>query len=163
MKRKILILLCLIFFIVSVSCVSAAEDVNQTVNDGADDLVVSDDTLSVSLSDDQIGAKDDGTFTALQEKINKAPEGSTISLENDYQYSGETDSQTVYISKKITINGNGFSVSGNSDFSTLSIDSTVDNVELNNINFYKGHRIISGDLKWEPHPFAPFSPSGVGP
>ena len=72
MNRKFLILIGLILFIVSISAVSATEDLNQTIDDGAGDLVVSDDTLSVSLNDDEIGAKDDGTFTALQEKRNSA-------------------------------------------------------------------------------------------
>ena len=95
MKRKFLILICLILFFVSVSGVSAAEDVNQTVDDGANDLVSSVDTLSVSAtedvnqtvddvlsvsSDNEISAMDAGTFTALQEKIDNAGAGSTIKV-----------------------------------------------------------------------------------
>ena len=56
MKRKFLILICLILFFVSVAAVSAAEDVNQTISDDtlsvseAEDAnqTISDDTLSVS-------------------------------------------------------------------------------------------------------------------
>ena len=69
MKRKFLILICLILFFVSVVAVSASEDLNQTIDN--------DDALSVS-ADYEISAKDAGTFTALQEKINNAPSGSTI-------------------------------------------------------------------------------------
>ena len=70
MKRKFLILICLALIIVSIACVSAEEDVNQTVDD---------DALSVSV-DNELSAKDKGTFTALQEKINNAAEVSTINL-----------------------------------------------------------------------------------
>ncbi|MBR6023618.1 MAG: Ig-like domain repeat protein [Methanobrevibacter sp.] len=136
MNRKFLILIGLILFIVSISAVSATEDLNQTIDDGAGDLVVSDDTLSVSLNDDEIGAKDDGTFTALQEKINSASSGSTIYLENDY-YREESDPNKITINKALTINGNGHTidVDGNYYGQSRVFYVTSSNVVLNDINF----------------------------
>ena len=62
MKGKILLLICLILFIVSIAGISACEDANQTIID--------DDTLSVSQSDGEIlGSADNGTFTDLQKKL----------------------------------------------------------------------------------------------
>ena len=136
MKGKILILLCLILFIVSIAGVSATEELNQTIDDGANDLTVSDGTLSVSLNDDEIGAKDDGTFTALQKKINNAQAGSTITLENDY-YREESDPNKITINKALTINGNGHTidVGGNYYQQSKIFYVTSSGVVLNNINF----------------------------
>ena len=109
MNKKFLIIICLILFIVSIAGVAATEDTNQTA----------DDALSVS-TDNEISAKDDGTFTALQEKINSAAAGSTINLENDYKYDEGFSSDGIVINynDNITINGNGHTIdaSGKSRF-----------------------------------------------
>uniref|UniRef100_UPI0038910997 hypothetical protein n=1 Tax=Methanobrevibacter sp. TaxID=66852 RepID=UPI0038910997 len=89
MKRKFLILFCLVVFIVSVAGVSASEDVNQTVDEtlsvsAIDNADQTNDALGVFENVDELSAKDDGTFTALQKKIDNAYYGSTITLENDY-------------------------------------------------------------------------------
>jgi hypothetical protein len=44
---------------------------------------MSEDILTDS-HEDVMGVNDNGTFTALQDKIDFAEEGSTITLENDY-------------------------------------------------------------------------------
>ena len=153
MKRKFLILLCLILFIVSIAGVSATEDVNQIVDDGANDLVsnvdilsvsavedvnqtIDDDALSVSEDVDVISAKDDGTFTALQKKIDEAVEGSEINLENDYR-SGEYEGMSI--TKSLTINGNGHTIDAQNNGYIFDIES--DNVVLKNINFINAHLI----------------------
>lgn len=137
MNKKILILICLILFIFSVVSVSATEDVNQTADDNADDLVVSDDTLSVSLSDDEISAKDDGTFTALQEKIDNAQTGSTITLMNDYLRDSDKDPNKITIDKALTINGNGHKIDADGYYSSQSriFYITSSGVVLNDISF----------------------------
>ncbi|WP_407430908.1 Ig-like domain repeat protein [Methanobrevibacter sp.] len=127
MKRKFLILICLALFIVSIACVSAAEDVNQTVDN---------DALSVSV-DNELGAKDNGTFTALQEKINNAAEGSTINLENDYKYDEGFRKEGISINKELKINGNGYTIDGSNGariFEILSNDVTVRNIKFINGN-----------------------------
>ncbi|MBO5152313.1 MAG: hypothetical protein J6B73_09175 [Methanobrevibacter sp.] len=110
--KKILIIL--MIFILSLTCVSASDDVNET-------LEISD------VNDDVIA--DAGTFSALQNKINNAPSGSTISLDNDYTYNYDFD-DFLYIEKTLTINGNGHTIHGlgqtKINFQTLTV---------NNLNF----------------------------
>ncbi|MBR6023619.1 MAG: Ig-like domain repeat protein [Methanobrevibacter sp.] len=141
MKRKILMLLCLILFFVSIAGVSATQDLNQTIDGGANDLVSNEDTLSVSLSDDNVlETKDDGSFTSLQKKIDDAPEGSTIFLENDYSYDETKDSDYrfgVRINKEISINGAGHTIDGVNKASILYIFG--ENVRVDNINFINGN------------------------
>ncbi|WP_407430906.1 Ig-like domain repeat protein [Methanobrevibacter sp.] len=120
MKRKFLILFCLVVFIVSVAGVSAAEDVNQTIEDNG---------LSVSQDDEIIA-----DFEPLQEKINKAQPGSTINL--DTNYVAYYDSPII-IEKAITINGNNHIIDGNEKSRLFMVKS--DNVVLNNINFINGY------------------------
>ena len=137
MKRKILILLCLILFIVSIAGVSATQDLNQTVDDDANDLVSGEDTLTVSLNDgDVLGSKDDGTFTALQKKINNAPSGSTIYLENDYEYDEGFSESGIYISKDLTIEGDGHKIDGLDQSRIFDIHSEV---ILSDITFLNGN------------------------
>ena len=145
MKRKMMILLCLILFVVSIAGVSAADDLNQTNDNNA---------LSLSADDDIVASRDGGTFTDLQNKINTAPEGSTITLENNYMYVEAVDSHyesdpffedefvdddistsyPVIIDKPLTINGNGFTIDGNYLSQIFQIE-TEGTVVLNNINF----------------------------
>ena len=111
----------------------SAADVNQTIGD-TNNLVSSVDTLGVSLSnDDFVGSADNGTFTDLQKKIDGAEEGSTITLENNY-YVANAD--TVFISKTLTIDGNGFTIDGNKVSRIFNIE--ADNVVLKNITFING-------------------------
>ncbi|MEE1157257.1 MAG: Ig-like domain repeat protein, partial [Methanobrevibacter sp.] len=168
MKRKFLILICLILFFVSVAAVSAAEDVNQTISDDtlsvseaedanqtisddtlsvseAEDVnqVIDDDALSVSQDIDVISAKDDGTFTALQEKINNAGADSTIYLENDYKYNQGFSSDGIVINHKITIDGNGHTIDALGKSRVFDIHSYL---ELKNINFINGYNNVSSFL-----------------
>ncbi|WP_407379598.1 Ig-like domain repeat protein [Methanobrevibacter sp.] len=128
MNKKILFLLCLILFIVSLACVSAADNADQTL---------SDDTLSVSLNDVEIlKSADGGTFDDLQKKIDDADEGSTVYLENNYTYDGDSEGGGVDISKSITVNGNGYTIDGNHFSRIFEINSN--NITLTNINFING-------------------------
>ena len=126
MNKKILFLLCLIFFIISIGAVSAEDDLNQTLGDN---------TLAISPKS-ELNA-DTGTFSALQSKINNAPAGSTISLENDYTYNSGFSTDGIDIDKDITINGNGHYINGLGK-STIFFMPDV-SVTLNNINFINGY------------------------
>ena len=149
MKRKFLILLCLVLFIVSVSCVSAAENTNQTV-DGIssvstiDNIDQTNDTLGVFENVEELSAKDDGTFTALQEKINNAPAGSTITLENDYKYDADFDKNGILIDKKLSINGNGYTIDGSNR--ARIFNGYGQGIVLNNINFFDGFSLNGGAI-----------------
>ena len=140
MKKRILITF-LFVFMISIGCVSAAEDINQT-SDNIKDM----DTLSVSENIDVIGAKDDGTFTALQEKIDNAATGSTITLENDYKYDEEIDSNLSYsfvmINKSISIDGAGYSIDGANQIRIFGVYGQ--NVKFDNINFKNGYASSGG-------------------
>ena len=135
MKRKMLFFICLILFIVSIAGVSASDDLNQT-NDDVSDI------LSISQSNDEISVKDGGTFTDLQKKIDDASEGSTITLENDYKYDDDFNTEGIHIDKDLTINGNGHKIDALGKSRILYIDSS--NVQLNNIEFYNGYTSSSG-------------------
>ena len=121
----------------------AVEDVNQTIYDDTNDLVSGEDTLSVSLSEDELSAKDAGTFTALQEKINNAGAGSTIYLENDYKYDQGFSSDGIVINHKITIDGNGHTIDALGKSRVFDIDAYL---ELKNINFINGYNDVSSFL-----------------
>ena len=140
MKKRILITF-LFVFMISIGCVSAAEDINQT-SDNIKDM----DTLSVSENIDVIGAKDDGTFTALQEKIDNAAAGSTITLENDYKYDEEIDSNLSYsfvmINKSISIDGAGYSIDGDNQIRIFGVYGQ--NVKFDNINFKNAYASSGG-------------------
>ena len=111
---------------------SSIEDVNQT----------SDDTLSVSENINVISAKDDGTFTALQKKIDDAPEGSTITLENDYKNDGGSFYDGIVINKQLTINGNGHTIDGCGNSRIFYLKGK--NIILNDIKFINGNRDYGG-------------------
>lgn len=78
-----------------------------------------------------------GTFTELQDEIDKAEEGSTIYLDKnyypDYNYTGNG----IRIDKPITIEGNGHKISGFQQFQLLLIENTR-MVMLKDITFTDG-------------------------
>ncbi|WP_295593123.1 hypothetical protein [uncultured Methanobrevibacter sp.] len=116
MKKKFLILLCLIALIFSMAGVSAV-DVNQTI-----------------FSDTPILENaDGGSFTELQDKINNAEDGSTISLENNYTYDTSFKGEYISIAKNITVDGNGYTIDAKNASGIFNISAT--NVVLNNIVF----------------------------
>ncbi len=103
--------MCLILFI-SIAGVSA-EDLNQDI--------------SVMQS------HDGGTFSELQDKINDADEGSTIKLENNYTYDDSFEDDYITISKKITVDGDGYTIDAKSASGIFNIAAA--GVVLNNISF----------------------------
>ncbi len=124
-EKKFLILLCLIALIFSMAGVSAA-DANQTI-----------------FSDTPIlGNADGGTFTELQDKINDAEEGSTITLENNYTYDNSFKGEYISIAKNITVDGKGYTINANNASGIFNINAT--NVVLNNITFVNGKSMDGG-------------------
>ncbi len=121
MKRKFLILLYLIVFIVSMAVVSAANDSNQTICDN---------TLSISQNDSVISDSIGVSPADLQEIIDNAEEGSEINLDESYTF------VSLFINKPITINGNGHTLDAGQSDRVLYIES--DDVVLKNIIFSGG-------------------------
>lgn len=150
MKKKLFFILLITCILFSVSSVFAS-DINETdisidENDINDLEVVSNDE-NQQLEDANSG--DDGTFTALQEKINNAADGSTINLTNNYKYNDDFKLTTgVFINKDITINGNGHTIDGLGKSRIFNINYgdglSFHKVILNNITFKNGNAKIYG-------------------
>ena len=105
MKKRIFVLF-LLFFI-SIACVSANEDINASE--------------TLSLYDEEILTSQD--FNQLQNLINGANDGDTISLTTDYVGSGE-----ININKRLTIDGNDHSI--DASYSSRIFKINADNVFL---------------------------------
>ena len=135
MKIKILLFLTVILF--SIACVSAS-DVNDT-------LASSDEIQVIEANEtpqDTLAVSDDGTFSSLQDKINNASEGSTITLARDYTYDEGFKKSGITISKDLTIDGKGHTLNGKSQsriFMILFSLQKENKVTLKNINFINGH------------------------
>lgn len=155
-KKGILAFCLIICILFSVSCVAAgdvddvamaSENENQITEEASNDEMV-----ASSQNEDVLGAKDDGTFTALQNKINNAAEGSSITLENDYKYNSGFDTNGIKISKNLTINGNGHTINGLSKSRIFdmgykypgNVVNEYYTVVLNNIKFINGKASGSG-------------------
>lgn len=114
MKKRFFIIAFLVF-IISLGCVSASDDLNDTSD---------------------VLAADEGSFTALQNMINSASEGSTINLKTDYAYDSSFEDTGIRINKTLTINGNNHIISGSESLRAFIVES--DNVVLKNIKFVNG-------------------------
>ena len=114
-KKTLLVMLLLACILFGVSSAAAsdlddgvvASDENETLlQSDLNDLDVSGNAENQQAAE-TLGASDDGTFTALQSKIDQASGGSTIDLTMDYKYDDNFKTTGIYIDKDITINGNG--------------------------------------------------------
>jgi len=138
--KNIMMITLLLLTVLTISCVSAVDNIT---DDGVlqdtplKEFELSDGDIVSSSQREIIGEPDDGTFTALQSKINKADINSTVTLENNYSYDEGFSTDGIVISKKITIEGNGFTIDGNDAGRIFKI--AVDGVVLNKINFVNGH------------------------
>ena len=145
--KKFLLGICLIacvFF--SVACV-VASDVNETAianEDNQDIMGETNDEIINTGAEAEILGRDDGTFTALKNKINNAPSGSTITLENDYTYNPGSDDDEIKIDKSLTIDGKGHTIDGNSKASGFSLASN--NIVLKNIKFTNCNNYVGGAI-----------------
>ena len=92
--------------------------------------------IASSQNEDVINAAS-GTFTELQNKIDAAAEGSTITLDKDYKYNSGFSVKGIEINKDLTINGKGHTLDGLSKARIFDVSSK--NVILNNINFVNGN------------------------
>ena len=149
MKIKLGSFLIIIFILLMVMNAVAAED-NTLVGTGEGKLMVDNDN-SVLLADANNGdikletidsqnslkTGEIGNYTELQNLIDSNP-NSIINLEKNYVYSDSDAESLITIPHAITINGNGFYISGANAASSLFIPNTVSNVVLNNISFING-------------------------
>ena len=135
-KNIILVFSLICFILVSVSSV-VASDLNDTVvvSDANDEEIgVSNENQVIEQSnEDLVANSDNGTFSELQNKINKASEGSTVYLENDYYCEDNYASPFgIFIDKSLTIDGKGHTIDGMSKSRIFS---------MNYGNLLKAHKI----------------------
>ena len=118
----------------------------ETVANGQEEIVSN--AQEERLGDAQNEALvDDGTFTALQKKIDNAESGAVISLDKDYTYDAGFDTRGIQIKKDLTINGNGHVLNGLSQSRILLIHFGAianNKVTLNNIKFINGNTKLYG-------------------
>ena len=148
MVRKILILLLVVCMFFSLSSAFASDIDDTTVASDENDTAVASDINDIEVIGDGEDS-DDGTFTALQSKIDLASGGSALNLTRDYKYDDDFNSASgIFINKDITINGNGHSIDGLGKSRILNInygDSLKQyKVTLNNITFKNGDAKIYG-------------------
>ena len=134
--KRIMIIALLILAVLTVGSVSASDNLTDTVE-------LSDEVIS-SPQEDILGETDDGTFTALQQKINDAGAGSTIVLENDYRYNEGFSTGGIQISYDgMTIDGNGHTIDGMSKSRIFQITDDT-NIVIKNLKFKNGYSTGSG-------------------
>jgi predicted outer membrane repeat protein len=161
MKKGLLVILLIACLMFSVSAVAAA-DFNDTAMTGEDEIGMSDadavlessgngisdaDVLMKSSNEEMLEASDDATFTALQNKINNASDGATITLDRDYTYDDGFSTKGIEINKDLTINGNGHTLNGLSKSRIFIMHYGKilnNNIVLNNIKFVNGYTDLYG-------------------
>lgn len=143
-KRKLILFTILFISLVAVSAVSAAE--NATTEGSSIESDIPSDGLSTDTENTQleqsdnegaIGETGEGTFTALEEKINNATSGSTINLKNDYIYDEGFGNNIIVINKELTINGNGHTIDANHKSHIFKVEGGT--VTFKNIIFSNGY------------------------
>ena len=141
-KGKGFLILVLAFMILStLTAVSADNHADEIINTtGSDETGIA----QTTQNNDILTKKDKGSFAALQNKINEAGEGATVTLENDYFFDEATDdSEGITVSKTITINGNGHAIDGLSKSRLLTATSQV---TLKNIIFKNGYSTVKSPV-----------------
>lgn len=151
---KIVMVLFFLIFILSISSVNAAGDIDGkilTIDENMGEVAVAevDDTLLSNVAADEKLGDDGSDFQSLKTLIENASENSEINLTNDYTFTPGSDdniTQGIILNKSnITVNGNGFSIIANNQARIFQI--CGDNVKLLNLNFIGGSTPnISEDL-----------------
>lgn len=153
MKKSFLIILLIACIFISASSVAASDINNETVASDETDLIVANDINDATIASEDtqpVGeSNSDGTFTALQLKIDLAENGSTINLDKDYKYNSEFKIiNGIFINKDITINGNGHTIDGLGQSRIFNINYgnglKFHKVTLTNIVFKNGNAKIYG-------------------
>ena len=141
--KKAFAIMSILIFLFCIASVNA--------NDGNDTITTSDENSEViEESDGDILTstdEDDGTFTSLQKKIDKANKSSTITLDRDYTYDEGFPTTGIIIAKDLTINGNGHTLNGAGKSRILLVMFGLkgqNKVVLNNIKFVNGNTNLYG-------------------
>lgn len=137
-----LISLLLILFFVTISFVSASEidelEINDNNNVRVNDMSTENIGANLIQEKEPLSAANSKTFKDLNSEISKAEAGDTIVLDSDYVYNSGFTNNGITINKKLTIDGNGYTLDAKKSGRIFSI--TADNVILKNIIFVNGYK-----------------------
>jgi len=141
MKKKILISM-LILLLITISAVSASDDLDQNITQTSD-------INNIKINnDDVLSTSNARTFTDLQTQIGRTEAGSTLTLEDDYAYT-EGD-KSLGIAKSITIDGNGHTLDAKNAARILFVYEGASNVVVKNLNFVNGYESNgAGAIFWK--------------
>jgi len=128
--KHVFIVLLVVSLLCSMTCVSAFDDENNTLNH---------DEISVNIADDidklEKSNNNGKTLDELENIIQNANPGDIVILNMDYYCSQTNETEGIYIFDNVTIDGQGHFFDGNgSNMSNLFI-AYGDNIVLKNINF----------------------------
>ena len=104
--KNILIGLAILFVLFSISSVSAI-DLNDTQSLDNDFVTISNEDVQFTFQNDDNLSSTSGSFSELQNQINKASNGAIIKLNKDYSGNGDSG---ISIDKSLTINGQGHTI-----------------------------------------------------
>ena len=143
MKINIRIIpLLLIIFLLSITFVSASENITSDTmeleTDDSFDVMEIDNVEQIITADNSIKTK---SLTDLEDIFNNSNIGDTIDLDCDYEFDDDSGTRVIELRKSLTINGNGHSLDGKNKVRILNIH--ADNVVLNNITFKNGYSPVS--------------------
>lgn len=152
LKCRLLFLSIILIFILSIGAVCAVQDnttagssdgnglaienTNFDTNDRLGDAISNDGNANVLKEGETV---DSGNFYELNNLINKTPENGILNLEKNYTFDSSSDNDYkngIAVTQGITINGNGFTVSGNDASKIFNISGS--NVIIKNLNFIDG-------------------------
>ncbi|MBP3226914.1 MAG: hypothetical protein J6M08_08390, partial [Methanobrevibacter sp.] len=104
--KNILIGLAILFVLFSISSVSAI-NLNDTQSLDNDFVTISNEDVQFTFQNDDNLSSTPGSFSELQNQINKASNGAIIKLNKDYSGNGNSG---ISIDKSLTINGQGHTI-----------------------------------------------------
>ena len=175
-NRNICILLIFLVFMITISAVSAAEDVTSDLSSMEDneeiileeslndEIILNDDenlvleennvnkdSISKDSGEEEILSETTGTFTDLENDIN-GNNDTEISLNKNYVFNPDSDSafvEGIIIKRAVTIEGNGITIDGNHLSRILQVSG--ENVTIRNINFVNGEtdEYSGGAILWQ--------------
>lgn len=111
--KKIFFIMCLIILLFGVVNVTAS-DLNDTVmtSDNEVQILEQVNETAIGTTENDVLSADNGTFSALQKKIDDAEKGTTLILDKDYTYDEGFSKRGIVIDKDLTIDGNGHTLDG---------------------------------------------------
>lgn len=127
--KNILIGLAILFVLFSISSVSAI-NLNDTQSLDNDFVTISNEDVQFTFQNDDNLSSTPGSFSELQNQINKASNGAIIKLNKDYSGNGDSG---ISIDKSLTINGQGHTIDCANLKDTYLFKSTNGKITLENL------------------------------